>query len=50
MGFNSGLKGLMEIAFSQHIFEEFSNIKFHEKLSSGGGGEELFHADGQTDR
>ena len=34
----------MILEFSRHIFEKYSNIKFHENPS------ELFHADIQTDR
>jgi len=41
----------MNLDFSRHIFEKYSNIKFHENPFSGA---KLFHAggrtDGQTDR
>jgi hypothetical protein len=29
---------LMQLEFSRHIFEKFSNIKFHKNLSSGSRG------------
>jgi len=35
----------MKFEFSQHIFQKFSHIKFHEILLVGDG---LCHADGQT--
>ena len=35
MGFNSGFKGLINLALSGQIFEKSSNIKFHENSSSG---------------
>jgi len=34
MGFNSGVKGLMKLQFSRQVFENYSNIKFHENPSS----------------
>jgi len=37
----------MKIELCQQIFEKYSNIKFHEKLSRGA---ELLHATGRTDR
>jgi hypothetical protein len=36
----------MNLDFSQHILEKYSNNKFHETPSSGG---KLFHAGGRTD-
>jgi hypothetical protein len=38
---------LMKLEFSRQIFENYSNIKFHENPPMGA---ELFHADGRTDR
>jgi hypothetical protein len=38
---------LMEFEFSQQIFEEYSNIKFHESPSIGS--RELFHSCERTD-
>ena len=35
----------MKFEFSQHIFEKYSNIKFHENPSSGS---RVVHADGST--
>jgi hypothetical protein len=37
---------LMELEFSQQIFEKYSNIKFHENLSSGN---RHVQCSGQTD-
>jgi len=36
----------MNFVFSRHIFEKYSNIKFHETPPSGA---KLFHAGGRTD-
>jgi hypothetical protein len=38
---------LRKIEFSQHIFEKYTNTKFHKILPEGA---ELFHVDGGTDR
>jgi hypothetical protein len=39
----------MKLKFSRQIFERSLNMKLHQNPSSGGGGGvELFHADGQT--
>ena len=42
-------KGLMELEFSQHIFEKDSNIKFHENSSSGSRVVAWRQTDGRTD-
>ena len=36
----------MKLELSQQIFKKYSNIEFHENLSSG---TQLFHADRRTD-
>ena len=38
----------MKIAFSKHIFEKSSKYQISSNISPVG--DELFHADGQTDR
>jgi len=43
-------QSLMKLEFSQQIFEIFSNIKFHENLSSGSGVVSCGRAGRQTDR
>jgi len=35
MGFDSAFKALMKLEFSRHIFEKYSNTKFHGNQSSG---------------
>ena len=39
----------MIIEFSQHTYEKYSNIKFHEYSSSGSGVVPCGNTDGQTD-
>ena len=39
----------MELQFSRHIFEKYSNIKFHENPSSGSRDFPCGETDGQTD-
>jgi len=39
----------MELEFSRHIFEKYSNIKFHENPSSGSRVVPCAETDGQTD-
>jgi len=40
---------LMKLEFSRHIFEKYSNIKFHENPSCGSRVVPCGHTDGQTD-
>jgi len=40
----------MKIEFCQQIFEKYSNINFHEKLSGGGRVATCDRPKGQTDR
>ena len=39
----------MELEFSRHIFEKYSNTKFHEKSSSGSRAVPCGRTDGHTD-
>jgi len=41
---------LIDVEFSQQIFEKYSNIKFHENPSSGRRVVPCGRTDGQTDR